>query len=174
MTWFLIVGGVGLLLVLISLVVGDVVEGLFNLDFLDGDLFSLTSIAAFIGAFGFGGALGLSLIPLTPVAVVIGLVIGALAGWGAIKLTRALKSGESSATFRSETMVGQPAKVITAIPEGGFGEITLNSAGHVRKFSARATAPISAGDEVWISAIVSPTAVEVTPISRTPELNADN
>jgi len=49
-TWFLIIGGAGLLLVLISLVVGDVVDGLLDLDFLDGDLFSLTSIAAFLGA----------------------------------------------------------------------------------------------------------------------------
>lgn len=171
MTWFLIIGGAGLLLVLISLVVGDVVDGLLDLDFLDGDLFSLTSIAAFIGAFGFGGALGLSVLDLMPVAIACGLVIGFLAAWGAVKLTRALKSGEDSATFRSDSLIGQPARVITAIPQSGFGEITLTASGHVRKFTARADGEVAAGDEVWVSAIVSPTAVEVTRVTHTPELN---
>ena len=171
MTPFLIIGAIGIVLAVVALVVGDVLDGVLQLDALDSDLFSISSISAFVGAFGFGGALGLSVLDLMPVAIACGLVIGFLAAWGAVKLTRALKSGEDSATFRSDSLIGQPARVITAIPQSGFGEITLTASGHVRKFSARADGEVAAGDEVWVSAIVSPTAVEVTRVTHTPELN---
>lgn len=170
MTTFLIIGTVGLVLVLAALLVGDVLDGLFELDALGGDLFSVSSIAAFVGAFGFGGALGLSLIDNVPFAVIVGLVIGSLAAWGAIRLTKMLKAGEAAASFRSDSMIGHSGRVITAIPEGGFGEIRISAGGHVRKLSARSEHPIAVGDEVWVSAIVSPTAVEVTPTSEPPEL----
>ena len=170
MTAFLIIGGVGVALVLLALIIGDVLDGLFHLDVLGGDLFSFSSIAAFVGAFGFGGALGLALIDNTLVAVIVGVVIGALAAWGAVSLTKALKSGENEASFRSDSMIGHAGQVITAIPEGGYGEIRISVGGHVRKLSAKSVLPVDAGQEVWVSSILSPTAVEVTP--TTPELNA--
>lgn len=170
MTAFLIIGGVGVALVLLALIIGDVLDGLFHLDVLGGDLFSFSSLAAFVGAFGFGGALGLALIDSTLVAVIVGVVIGAIAAWGAVSLTKALKSGENEASFRSDSMIGHAGLVITAIPEGGYGEIRISAGGHVRKLSAKSALPVDAGQEVWVSSILSPTAVEVTP--TTPELNA--
>ncbi|HSN42888.1 MAG TPA: hypothetical protein VLR88_02385, partial [Propionibacteriaceae bacterium] len=65
MTTFLIIGGVGIVLVALTLILGDVADGVLGLDALDNDLFSISSLAAFIGAFGFGGALSLALIPNT-------------------------------------------------------------------------------------------------------------
>ena len=56
MTAFLIIGAVGVVLVVVALLIGDVLDGAFHLDALDSDLFSLSSLAAFVGAFGFGGA----------------------------------------------------------------------------------------------------------------------
>ncbi|MHA6524142.1 hypothetical protein [Tessaracoccus sp. G1721] len=168
MTTFLIIGAVGLALVAATLLIGDVLDGVLGLDALDNDLFSLSSIAAFVGAFGFGGAISLALVPNTLLAVVVGGAIGSTASWGAVRLTRALRSGEDSSTFRSQSMIGHPARVITAIPETGFGEVQLAVGGHVRKFSATAGRPVEAGTEVWISAIVSPTAVEVTPTDDSP------
>lgn len=170
MTPFLIIGGVGVVLVLLALVIGDLLDGLLHLDVLGGDLFSISSLAAFVGAFGFGGAIGLALIDNMLVAVIVGLVVGALAAWGAISLTRTLKSGEDAASFRSDSMIGHSGQVITAIPEGGYGEIRISVGGHVRKLSAKANEPVLPGQEVWVSAILSPTAVEVTP--TTPELTA--
>ncbi|NHB84330.1 hypothetical protein G7085_06165 [Tessaracoccus sp. HDW20] len=41
----------------------------------------MTSIAAFVGAFGFGGALGLAIFGNTVPAVIVGLIVGALAAW---------------------------------------------------------------------------------------------
>lgn len=163
MTTFLIIGAAGLALVVATLVLGDVLDGALGLDALDSDLFSISSLAAFVGAFGFGGALSLALIPNTLLAVVVGGAIGSTASWGALRLTRALRSGEEASTFRSESMIGHPARVITAIPDGGYGEVHLAIGGHVRKFSATSGGPVDAGTEVWVTAIVSPTAVEVTP-----------
>lgn len=157
-----------MVLVLLALIIGDLLDGLFHLDVLGGDLFSFSSIAAFVGSFGFGGALGLGLTSSPLAGVVIGLVIGSLAAWGAVALTKALKSGEDAAGFRSESMIGHSGIVITPIPGEGYGEIRLSVGGHVRKLSAKSAQPVAAGQEVWVSSILSPTAVEVTP--TTPEL----
>ena len=170
MTPFLIIGSVGVVLVVVALLIGDVLDGVFHLDALDSDLFSLSSVAAFVGAFGFGGALGLALIDHIGFAVVVGLVVGALASWLAIRLTKALKSDDSAVSFRSDSMIGHSGRVVTAIPADGYGEISLSVAGHVRKFSAKSALPVEAGAEVWISGILSPTAVEVTQTSGPKEL----
>jgi membrane-bound ClpP family serine protease len=169
-TAFLIIGAVGVVLVVVALLIGDVLDGAFHLDALDSDLFSLSSLAAFVGAFGFGGALGLAVIDHVAFAVVVGLVVGALAAWLAIKLTRVLKADDSAVSFRSDSMIGHAGRVITAIPADGYGEITLSVAGHVRKFSAKSALPVEAGTEVWVSGILSPTAVEVTQTSGPKEL----
>ena len=168
MTTFLTIGAIGVALVLVTLVVGDLLDGVLHLDALDSDLFSISSLSAFIGAFGFGGALGLALLHNYVVAVIVGAIFGAAAAWGAVWMTRKLKSDEVS--FKSDTMIGHSGRVITAIPAGGFGEIRLNVGGHVRKYSARSELPVPAGTEVWVSAIVSPTAVEVQPTSDPQEL----
>lgn len=170
MTAFLIIGAVGVVLVVVALLIGDVLDGVFHLDALDSDLFSLSSLAAFVGAFGFGGALGMALIDHAGFAVVIGLVVGALAAWLAIRLTKMLKSDDSAVSFRSDSMIGHSGRVVTAIPADGYGEISLSVAGHVRKFSAKSALPVEAGAEVWVSGILSPTAVEVTQTSGPKEL----
>lgn len=159
---FLAIGVIGIVVVLVALLLGDIIEGALDLDSLGGDIFSLASIAAFVGAFGFGGYISLALLDVTWVAVVVGIVAGVLAAWGAASLTRWLKRSESAASFRSDRLVGAPGKVITDIPEGGYGEVRIHGAGGSRKRAARAAAPIPAGTEVWVSGIVSPTAVEVT------------
>ena len=96
--------------------------------------------------FEFDGLVG----DLGKMAVASGVVIGAAAAWGAVWLTRTLKH-DARHTFRSDSLVGAPARVITAIPEAGYGEVRLVAGGHVRKFSARADRPIETGTEVWVS-----------------------
>ncbi|MGO1383998.1 MAG: NfeD family protein [Arachnia sp.] len=169
MTLFLVIGVLGIIIVLLSILLGDIVDGLFDLDFLGGDLFSLASIAAFLGAFGFGGVISLSILNVTWIATVVGLAAGILAAWGATSFTRWLKRSETQSTFTSTSMVGSSARVITDIPAGGFGEVRVLGSGQSRKRAARSDVPLLAGTEVWVSAIVSPTAVEVTPSRAMPE-----
>lgn len=162
MTIFLVVGGLGIALLLVSLIVGDVLGDL-DLGMLDSDLFSTAAVAGFLGAFGFAGAATLSVTTVPLLAILVGLAAGVLFAWGAVRLSRFLKQGERSDAFNVAHVVGSEAMVITDIPEGGYGEIKLNIRGHVTKLNARATFPIAAGTTVWISGVVSPTAVEVSP-----------
>ncbi|MCC2593154.1 hypothetical protein LKO27_06980 [Tessaracoccus sp. OS52] len=168
MAVFLTIGVIGIVVVLAALLLGDAIESVIDVDALGGDLFSLASIAAFIGAFGFGGYISLALADITWLAVVVGVVSGTLAGWGAASLTRWLKRSESAATFRSDRLIGSPGKVITDIPEGGYGEVRIFGQGASRKRAARSEVAIPAGTEVWVSAILSPTAVEVTASHQLP------
>lgn len=168
MAIFLTIGIVGLVIVATSLLFGEIIEGAFELDFLGGDLFSVPSLAAFLGAFGFGGVISLSIVDITGIAVVVGIIAGVLAAWGATALTRVLKRGENAATFRSDLLVGATGRVITDIPESGYGEVRIFGTGGSRKRSARADTAIPAGTEVWISSVLSPTAVEVTSIDELP------
>lgn len=163
MTTFLIIGAVGLVILLVSVIFGEAIEGIFDLDFLGGDLFSTASIAAFLGAFGFSGVISLSLLEVTWVAILVGAIAGALALWGAASLTRWLKRGENLAVVRSDSLVGASARVITAIPEGSYGEVLIKLGGRTLKRSAKSDVAVPSGTEVWISGIVSPTAVQVTP-----------
>ena len=55
MTTFLVIGIVGLVLVGVSLVLGDIFDGVF--DVLAGDVFSSAVLGGFVSAFGFGAAL---------------------------------------------------------------------------------------------------------------------
>ncbi|MDO5735383.1 MAG: hypothetical protein Q4P15_02800 [Propionibacteriaceae bacterium] len=168
MAVFVTIGVIGLLIVLLAILLGDVVDGLLDLDMLGGDLFSLAGIAAFLGAFGFGGVISLGIVDVTWIAVVVGIVSGLLAGIGATAFTRWLKRSESSNTFKSHSMIGSTARVITDIPAGGFGEVRILGSGQSRKRAARSAVPLVAGTEVWVSGIVSPTAVEVTPSRELP------
>ncbi|MEZ5087499.1 MAG: NfeD family protein [Tessaracoccus sp.] len=170
MTAFLIMGAVGVALVLMSLIFGDLIDGIIDIDILDSDLFSLTSVAAFVGAFGFGAAIGLGLTDLMIVAIPLGAFTGAAATALAIALTRFLRKDESAASFKTSSMIGHPGIVITDIPEEGYGEIRVSVAGHVRKLTARASAPMVAGTEVWVAEVLSPTAVAVEPAHEQREL----
>ena len=165
--FFLVMGIVGIVVVLAALLLGDVIDGIFDIDFLGGDLFSIAGLAAFIGAFGFGGYISLALINLVWLATVVGLVAGGLAAWGATSLTRWLKRSENAASFRTESVLGASGKVITDIPVDGFGEVRIHGYSGTHKWAARSSRPLAAGVEVWVSGIVSPTALEVT-IARDP------
>lgn len=168
MTLFLTIGIIGIVVVLAALLLGDIIEGLINVDAFGGDLFSLAGIAAFVGAFGFGGYISMSFVENTWLAAIVGAIAGGLAFWGATSFTRWLKRSESSASFKSDRLIGSNAKVITDIPAGGYGEVRVYGSGGSRKRSARALTAIPSGTEVWVSGIVSPTAVEVTATHELP------
>lgn len=163
MITFLFIGGLGIALLLVSLVVGDVLEG--ALDF-GGDLFGGAALAGFLGAFGFGGALAHdasdgNLAVSIGVGVVAGLVIGALVGLA----SSSLRKGGDESNIRSADLAGRSATVVTAIPVEGYGEISFTVAGHLTKLYARAPGGLPAGTPVTITAVLSPTSVAVEPRS---------
>lgn len=159
---FLVIGTIGLVVLAISLVAGDLFDG--ALDMLAGDVFSSAVIGAFVAATGFGGAAAQALGAPAPVAVPAGLVAGGLFGWFAVWLTRLIRTGGSDATLTTEDSVGRAGRVVTGIPADGFGVVNVLIGGHVLRLNARAEQPLEAGTEVHVTSVLSPTAVTVAPM----------
>lgn len=157
---FLVIGGVGILLLLVSLVAGDVLDG--ALDF-GGDLVSGTALAGFLGAFGFAGALAFDASRSVTVGIVVGLLVGVVAGlvvgWASSRLRR----GGDEGTVRTADLPGREGAVVSAIPEGGLGEVSIVVAGHITKLNARAATALSPGTPIRVTAVLSATSVMVEP-----------
>lgn len=158
---FLIIGVAGLMLLLLSLIAGDFLDGTF--DAVSGDWFSSAAIGGFVSAFGFGAAIGLGVGVGSAGAVPIGLGAGVVSAWFATWLTRVVRGGGSDDVVQSSDAVGHPATVLTDIPEGGFGVVRVRVGGHVLQFNARADSGLPTGTEVYVTGVLSPTAVTVAP-----------
>ena len=163
MTALLIIGAVGGGLLLLSLILGDFLDGVFDgLDFDGGGLLSTEVVGAFLGAFGFGGALLLSGSGVgLPLAIGGGAVAGVVGGGIALFIVRTFVRMPTDATPRSQDLAGKLGRVVTRIPADGLGEITVFHAGHRVKLSARSQEPIALGADVVIVEVLSPTAVLV-------------
>ncbi len=160
MLTFLIIGAVGLALLVVSLVLGDLLDGLFDFG---GDLFSGAALAGFLGAFGFSGAIALDSSDSVTVAIVTGLVAGLVIGTAVGWVSLQLKKGGDESNVRTGDLAGRDATVVSAIPEDGFGEVSIVASGHITKLNARAANSLAAGTPVTITAVLSPTSVLVQP-----------
>ena len=160
MTLFLVLGGVGVVLLLLSVVLGDFLDGMLEFG---GDFVSGPAVGAFIGAFGFAGALALNAGLGTGAAVAIGIVSGAVIGAGAGYASAQLTRGGDGANVRTTSLVGREASVVTAIPEGGFGTVSMVASGHITNLNARAATPLPPGTPVVITTVLSATSVAVEP-----------
>jgi len=162
LTTFLVIGLVGLALVGISLVLGDIFDGVF--DVLAGDVFSSAVVGGFVSAFGFGAALMEAVGSPSLLSVLVGVGAGVAVGWLAWWLTRLVKDGASDGTLTADDALGRSGKVVTGIPDSGFGTVRLMIGGHSVQLNARSEAPIEPGTEVHVTQILSPTAVLVAPV----------
>lgn len=162
MTVFLVVGAVGVVLLLVALVVGDVLDG--ALEGLSAGFFSTEALAGFLGALGFGGAIALEMTGSTSLAVIIGLVLGVLLGALAAKASRFLHGDGEGDTVRTSDMVEKIGSVVSAIPEGGFGVVSISVGGHLTRLNARSSTAVPAGAQVSVTQVISPTAVQVEPL----------
>lgn len=162
MTTFVVIGIVGLLLLGLSLLLGDVVDGLvdgFGPDWLSG-----TAVAAFLAAVGFGGALALQAGLGTGAASAVGVAVGLAAGLGAGLLTRSLSREVDEVTPRSDALLGATATVVSEVPADGYGTVSLVVAGHPTRLNARSSTPLPAGAQVRVHAVLSSSAVQVEPL----------
>ncbi|WP_042544941.1 hypothetical protein [Leucobacter komagatae] len=154
---FLVIGVVGGVLLLLSLVL----DGIFDaFDFGDGPL-SLTTIAAFTAIFGFTafGLVGVGV--ATPIAGLLGAAAGVLGGAAAWWLSKVIRSAESSTAVTGDELVGSEAGVVLAIPAGGLGEVALVRHGERVSLAATADAAIARGTTVRIVQTITATSVRV-------------
>jgi membrane protein implicated in regulation of membrane protease activity len=170
---FLVIGVLGLVVLLLSLFVGEFGE--FGLGDVDADgPFSVPALAALLGGIGFGGAAAVSLLPeslpdtvTALLALAVGLGVAVPLAWGAIRLSRALKDMPTQPTLTRQHLVGAQGVVVSAVPSPGYGEVRLALAGQQLKFSARSDVPLPTGTPVYVVEALSDTAVEV--VSTAPD-----
>lgn len=157
---FAIIGGVGFVFLIASLVLGDIFE-MFGADAdIGGDghdfgLFDSRVIAVFITAFGgFGligawsgfGAVGSSLL---------GLVGGVVFGGVVSAFGRFLVGQQSSSTVTDDDLIGRTAQVTVTIKPGELGQITTRIGDERVEKLAR----ISGGEEIKTGSIVTVAAI---------------
>lgn len=166
---FLIIGAVGLGIIVAALVLGEVLDGVFEAVDADvgGGVFSTPVLGAFLAAFGFGGALIIYTADTGVVAAAFGgLASGIVVGGIALLIVRSLVNMPTDENVRTVDMVGVTGTVVTRIRAGGLGEVTVRHAGHLLKLSARSDEEILAGTPVVITAVLSSSSVLVAPVTR--------
>lgn len=128
MTVFLVIGAIGLLFLLISLVVGDIFEALhidFGLDAShDFGIFDSRVIAVFLTAFGGFGAIGATLGYGAFAGSLFGLLGGVVLGTIVFYFGKLLYSQQSSSSVSAENLIGRTAQVTVGIKPDGLGQIS--------------------------------------------------
>jgi membrane protein implicated in regulation of membrane protease activity len=163
-TVFIVIGAVGLAVVLISLILGDVLDGVFeafDLEF-GGGVFSAPVLGSFLAAFGFGAALIMFTTGANATLGALGgLGSGVVVGGVALVVMRALMHMPTDETVTTSRLDGAPGTVITRIPDAGYGEVTIRHHGKQHKYYARADEPLAAGTPVVVTGVLSSSAVTV-------------
>ena len=159
---FLLIGGIGVALLAVSLFVGDVLH--FGHPDADGP-FSVPSIAGFVGAFGFGGAIVAALTGGGLLSLVVGLVAGVAvavpAAIGTMALARAAGRMRTDATPTRSDLIGRLGVIVTAVPVQGYGEVRISIGGQPVKLNARSDKPLALGAKVFVVEAPSDTSVVV-------------
>ncbi len=155
LTLFAIIGGVGFVFLLASLILGDIFE-MFGADAdlgghgHDFGLFDSRVIAVFItafGGFGFIGAWsGLGPVPSS----LIGLLGGVIFGGVVSAFGRFLIGQQSSSSVTDDALIGRSAQVTVGIKPGSLGQITAR----VGDERVEKLARISSGEEIKAGAMV--------------------
>lgn len=164
-TTFLIIGVVGLIFLVISLILDGIFEAL---SFGDGPL-SLTTISAFLGIFGFSALICYTTFGWGAMASAgAGSIPAVLGGFGAWAITQFLKKSEHSDTVSSTSLVGATAAVTLSIPKqgGGYGEISIRHNDNVYNFSATSDDEIPKGKQVTVDHAISNTLVSVSLVTQ--------
>lgn len=163
MVVLLVIGFVGLALLAVALVFGDWLDGLLpDIELGDG-LFSLPVLAGLVAGFGFCGAAISGLTDGQRTASVLGGAVGGIAmAWLALRLTGGLMNMPTDAAIRSSDLIGRSGRVVTAIRQGGLGEVLVSVGGHSVKLAARSDEELEQAIDVVVVDVLSPTSVQVT------------
>ncbi|MGH2750733.1 MAG: hypothetical protein ACRDK3_07660 [Actinomycetota bacterium] len=150
--WLLL--GVGLVLLVLGLVVGDLFD---FLDFLDLDLFGgdFSATPVFftaMSAFGGGGLIGINLFGFGAGASLLsGLLAAILLGGLAAMLFVALRRQEAEDGFTTEKLLGARGRCTLAIGPGKMGRVSVAHSGMTRSFSATSAESIADGEDVVVT-----------------------
>lgn len=161
-SYFVVLGVIGLVVVGASLLVGDVLDGLLESVDAGGGWVSAPAIGGFLSAFGFAAALAEPSLG-TGAAAAVGTGAGLVVGAGVGALTRALLRMRTDATPRTADLVGRVGDVLLPVGPDRLGRVRIPHLGQQLQLSARADEPILPGRQVVVVEVLSATAVIVTP-----------
>lgn len=152
-------GGLGLVLLLGGLVFGDALDGVF--DALDAGPGVTAAVGAALTAVGFGGALLANPLGLV-VGTLAGAALGLAVGVATFLLVRLALGQEPERAPSSNDLIGVFGTVVGAVPAGGYGQVALTVRGSRLQVSARSEEPLAAGRSVYVTEVLSATAVVVS------------
>ena len=167
-----IVGG-GLLL--ITVLLDDVLGGLFDVLHIDFDIGGVSLVPlllGFVSMFGVGGLFATQVLNVRGgQAAVIGTVSG-LIGFSVVYLMfNLLRRSEGANPFSTSSLVGRSASVAVDIPAGRRGSVLVKAEGQTHEFSATAAVDIPAGTTVTVTGTAG-TGLIVAPLAAEPPSTA--
>src|SRR5688572_6191855 len=130
LTLFVVLGGVGFLFLLVSLVVGDVFEAIgFDFDVggdsgMDFGLFDTRVLSVFITAFGGFGSIAVWSGWGAVASSLFGLLGGVVFGGVVSAFGRFLIGQQASSSVTDDDLIGRQAQVTVAIKPGEIGQIS--------------------------------------------------
>lgn len=145
MTAFLIVGGLGLAILLVSMVLGPIFD---FLDAFEGAL-SGTAVGSGLTLFGASGVLVLSNGGPVWLAYVLAAVLGAAAVFGVGRMTRSLEQSSVQVAYE---VVGLTGVAVTRIT-GAMGEVQLSHPREINKRLAFSAEIIASGATVAVTEV---------------------
>ena len=157
---FAIIGGIGFVFLLVSLVVGDIFEAVgFDLDAgdsgLDFGFLDSRVLAVFITAFGGFGAIGVQIGFGAIGSSLIGLLGGVIFGGIVSLFGRFLIGQQASSSVTDDDLIGKTAQVAVGIRQGQVGQISVRIGDERVEKIARS----KDGEEIKVGAIVRVAAV---------------
>lgn len=154
-TIFLLCTLVAGFLLLITVLVDDILGGIF--DFLDLDIGGsslMPLLLAFVAMFGIGGLFGTQVLGLSgSQASIIGIVSGFVGAGIAWLLFRFLRQSTTPPPFSQEDLIGETAYVSVAIPRTEWGTVSLEAEGQMHEFRATSSEDIARGAIVDITGV---------------------
>ena len=126
---FVVIGGIGFVFLLVSLVIGDIFEAVgFDFDFggagVDFDILDSRVVSVFITAFGGFGAIGVQMGFGALMSSLIGLLGGVVFGGVVSLFGRFLNSQQATSSVSDDSLIGRTAQVTVGIKPGQIGQIT--------------------------------------------------
>jgi membrane protein implicated in regulation of membrane protease activity len=168
-TIFVVCVAVGGVLLLITVLLDDILGGVFDALHLGFDLGGVTLmplLLGFVSMFGIGGLFGTQAFGLSPApASLVGIVFGLVGSGIVYGMFGLLRRAEAPPQFSLGELVGQRGRVSVTIPAGRAGSVLLSYGGSTHDLAATADQDIAAGTLVTVTDVAGSTLV-VAPAAR--------
>jgi hypothetical protein len=162
-TIFVVCLAVGGILLLVSVLLGDLLSGVLDgagLDFDLGGVSLMPLLLAFVAMFGVGGLIGTEALGMSSgPASLVGALCGALGAGIVYGLFSVLRRAEAPEAFSLSELIGRKGRVTVGIPAGRNGTVLVSHGGASIEQTATADREISSGQTVTIVDVVAGTLV---------------